>query len=333
MRRSCLLVSLLLISFILIGCFGKTNKVVSPVNRQQLIVGLSQIGNESSWRICNTMSIKDAADRAGIQLIVDEAQQKQENQLKAIRSFIVYQVDAILLVPIVETGWENVLSEARQARIPVIIVDRKIKDLDKSLYEGFIGEDCVEEGRKAARFLLKKFENVHRKINIIELSGTENSSAAIERSFGFRDEIGSDSRFRIIYSESGDFLKSRGKEIISQIISYNNGQFKIGTKNIDVIFSHNDSMTLGAIEALDSNGIKSGKDVVVVSFDGEQQAINALKDGKINCVVECNPFMGDKLMSLVKTVANRNTIPDVTYVDETVFTEYDDLLAIEARGY
>ncbi len=302
------------------------------VSEPHIILGFSQIGNESSWRIYNSASIIQAAEKSGIQLIFSEAQQKQENQIKAIRSFIVYQVDVIAFVPIVEDGWDSVLKEAKDAGIPVIIVDRKIKTSDDSLYAGYIGEDTLEEGRRAARFILDKYKDQDGHFNILELYGTINSSAAKERAEGFREIIGKDKRFDIIYSESGDFLRSRGKEIISQIIAYNSG-FTIGDKKIDIIFSHNDAMTLGAVESLEENQIMAGEDVVIVSIDGEQQAVNALKDGKINCVIECKPDFGDELMELVKTVSMGKEIPEITFINGSVFTENDNLYILPSRGY
>jgi len=324
--------SIFLVLFSLLFCSCGSKKTSEPKQNTQIILGFSQIGNESSWRICNSESIKKAAEAHNIQLIYDEAQQKQENQIKAIRSFIVYQVDAIAFVPIVEEGWDSVLKEAKEAGIPVIIVDRKIKTNDRSLYAGYIGEDTLEEGRNAARFLLDKYSETTDTLNILELSGTENSSPAMERAKGFREILKNDSRFNIVYSESGDFLRSRGKEIVSQIITYNEA-FSIGNKKIDIIFSHNDAMTLGAIDALEENNINPGVDVTIVSIDGEQKAINALMQGKINCELECNPKIGNQLMILVKEVLKGNPIQDNTFVEETVFTEKDNLTGILPRGY
>lgn len=299
---------------------------------RHIILGFSQIGAESSWRNCNTQDIIQAAQKANIQILVDDAQQKQANQLKAIRSFIVYRVDVIAFVPIVETGWDNVLREAKEAHIPVIVVDRKIQTSDKSLVAGYIGEDTLSEGRKAAEFLTKYFAEKKGPLRIMEIRGTENSSAARERSLGFRQVIGDDRKFSIVYSESGDFLRSRGREIITQFMARNDG-LKLNGKNIDIIFSHNDGMTLGVLDVLEKNGVAPGTDVVIVSVDGEQSAIDALKAGKLSCVVECNPRCGEQLMYLVKTVANKNTIPEQTFVQESVFTAGTDFAVLPPRGY
>lgn len=298
--------------------------------KENLIVGFSQIGTESSWRIRNSESIFEAAAEKNIKILFDDAKQKQSNQLKAIRSFIVYQVDVIVFVPIVSDGWNNVLQEAKEADIPVIVIDRQI-DVDSSLYAGFLGENGYEEGRAAGKFLLQKVENMtNQKINILELSGTENSSIAIERAGGFRDIIQKDSRLNIIHSEDGDFLRSRGKEIMDRILGMNNGLFLDG-EPIDVIFSHNDPMTLGLLESFEKNNISDYP--IIISIDAEQECIDALVNGKINCVVECNPNLGPVLMDLVEAVAAKKEIPRVTYMEEKVFTENDDFSSYIPRGY
>lgn len=298
----------------------------------KIILGFSQIGTESSWRTENTRSVFEAAAEQGIQVLYDDAQQKQTNQLKAIRSFIVYRVDVIAFVPIVEDGWDNVLREAKEARIPVIVVDRKIKTQDESLFAGFIGEDGIEEGRKAARFLLQKYSDSTKKLNVLELRGTDYSSMAKERSAGFREVLLQDPRFCIAKSVSGDFLRSRGKEIISNIFA-KEGSLSWENSALDIIFSHNDAMSLGALDTLQLYGVNAGRDVTIVSIDGEKDAVAALREGKINCIVECNPRLGPELIKLVKTAANRNTIPRVTYVDGRVYSENDDFSLTQAVGF
>lgn len=297
----------------------------------QLILGFSQIGSESAWRTRNTESIFEAAAQNNIQVIFDDAQQKQENQLKAIRSFIVYQVDVIAFVPIVSDGWDNVLQEAKDAEIPVIIVDRKI-NADPSMYAGFLGENGFEEGCSAAKFLITKCKNSTKEhINIIELTGTENSSVATLRSEGFKNIIATDPRFRIIYSEDGDFLTSRGKEIMDRIITQNNGLYLYG-EPIDVIYSHNDSMTLGFLDSFAEHHINPSS-TIIISIDAEQKIIDALTQHKLNCVVECNPNLGPTLMQLVLDIHEGKEIPRVTYMQERVFTESDDFSTYTPRGY
>ncbi len=330
------------------GCSKKTtaanangtppkNSAATNSNQEQsytrnIIIGFSQIGAESAWRTCNTLSMQTAAAEAGIQLIYSNAEQKQENQIKAIRSFIVYQVDVIVFVPIVQDGWDNVLREAKEAHIPVIIIDRKIRTSDESLYAAYIGADHVEEGRKAARFLQEKYKDTNKTLNILELRGTDGSSVTDGRYQGFREVLENDSRFSIIYSETGDFLRSMGKELAERILSVN-GKLQVNGTPVDIIYSHNDSMTLGFLDVFEEYGIQGGKDVTIVSVDAEQAIIDALAEGKINCAVECNPKTGPLVMEFVQRLANNRPIPKITRIEETVFTENDDLSAIEPRGY
>ena len=308
----------------------RKNSEQNPANEEKLILGFSQIGSESAWRTRNTESIFEAAEANNIQIIFDDAQQKQENQLKAIRSFIVYQVDVIAFVPIVEDGWDNVLQEAKEAGIPVIIVDRQI-NADSSLYAGFLGENGFEEGFSAANFLVKKCKDKEGSINILELYGTENSSVVIARAEGFRSVIKKEPKYNIIRTGNGDFLRSRGKEIADRIIQENGG-FKLGNTKIDVIYSHNDSMTLGLLDSFSNNKI-APQDFIIISIDAEQKSIDALVRGELNCVVECNPNLGPTLMKLVKEIAKGNPIQPVTYMNETIFTEDDDFSKYTPRGY
>ena len=328
--RSCICVLASALVLTSVASCKKTDKKDAVAEKQNLILGFSQIGSESAWRTRNTESIFEAAAENNIQIIFDDAQQKQSNQLQAIRSFIVYQVDVIAFVPIVEDGWDNVLQEAKEAGIPVIIVDRQIK-ADPSLYAGFLGENGFQEGKSAAEFLINKCSANNSKINIVEFSGTENSSVATGRAAGFRDVIKNHSKFNIVHSIDGDFLRSRGKEIMDNIISENGGLFYKGQK-INVIYSHNDSMTLGILDSMAANNIDP-KETIIISIDAEQKSIDALKQGKLSCVVECNPNLGPTLMELVKKIAEGTPIPEVTYMTESVFTENDDFSTYLPRGY
>ncbi|MCL2243476.1 MAG: ABC transporter substrate-binding protein [Treponema sp.] len=331
--------------FFLCAAFSACSR--KPAEPDGFILGFSQIGAESAWRNCNTRSVQEAAAETGIQLLFFNAEQKQENQIKAIRSFIAYQVDVIAFVPIVSEGWENVLEEAKEANIPVLICDREINIDDKSLYSGYLGTNMFQQGQRSAEYLIKKFFDSQGNINfaglaqetesniprsgandpvkIVELSGTEGSSPAILRAQGFRDVLSEYPEFEIIYSESGDFLRSKGYELMCNILEKFSG--------IDVIYSHNDGMTLGAIDAMKERGIRPGEDIIIISIDGEQAAIDAMIRGEINCVVECNPKQGPDIMRLSKLLAAGEKIPPVIYMYEEVFTEWDDLSGIAPRGY
>ena len=325
------IISLIIISF-LVGCGAQEEKRSQTIDDEGIIVGFSQIGAESAWRTCNTRSVQEAAAERGVQLVYDNAEQKQENQIKALRSFIAYQVDVIVFVPIVTDGWDNVLQEARDAGIPVLVTDRKIDVADPSLYAGFIGTDSLKEGRNAGLFLLDKFKNERERfdktgdhINIVELFGTEGSSVANGRAEGFREVLEEHPEFKIVYSKSGDFLRSKGYELAVEFLEMYD--------DIDVIYSHNDGMTLGAIEAMEERGIIPGTDIVIVTIDAQQAAIDALREGKVNCVIECNPKTGPEIIKLAEKLAAGESIPRLQYVHEEVFYETDDLSLIEPRGY
>ena len=279
-----------------------------------LTMGFSQVGAESEWRTANTASIKSAAKEAGITLKFADAQQKQENQVKAIRSFIAQKVDVIAFSPVVESGWDTVLKEAQKAGIPVILTDRAVKVADPSLYVTFIGSDFVEEGRKAARWLLehaKKSPNAA--LNIVELQGTVGSAPAIDRKKGFEEVIKTNPKLQIIRSQSGEFTRAKGKEVMESFL-------KQRDKKIDVLYAHNDDMAIGAIQAIEEAGLKPGKDIVIISIDGVRGAFEAMKAGKLNVTVECNPLLGPQLMQLAKDVVAKKPVDKRITVNEGVFT-------------
>ena len=320
-RMLCLLV---LLCMLLSGCAASRQEE----DKGAVVVGFSQLGSESSWRIGNTASMEKAARAHGYGLMLDNANQKQERQISAIRSFIAYQVDVIALSPIVETGWDNVLREAKDAGIPVILTDRMIDTADDSLYTVYIGADFLQEGRRAGEYLLKKADAMGADhLNVVEISGTIDSTPMRERQQGFMQVIDGDPRFTVLESVSGDFLRSKGEECARYLLE------KYGADGIDVIYSHNDGMTLGALDVLDTAGIRPGEDVVIISVDGEQAAVDALKAGRVNCIVECTPDLGDDVMDMVEALTQGKAVPKAMHPEETVFTEFDDLSQIGPRGY
>jgi len=278
-----------------------------------LTLGFSQVGAESEWRTANTASIKAAAKEAGIALKFADAQQKQENQVKAIRSYIAQKVDVIAFSPVVESGWDTVLKEAKAAGIPVILTDRAVKVADPSLYVTFIGSDFVEEGRKAARWLLERAAKTpNAALNIVELQGTVGSAPAIDRKKGFEEVIKDNPKLQIIRSQSGEFTRAKGKEVMESFL-------KQRDKKIDVLYAHNDDMAIGAIQAIEEAGLKPGVDIVIISIDGVRGAFEAMKAGKLNVTVECNPLLGPQLMQLAKDVVAKKPLEKRITVNEGVF--------------
>ena len=296
--------------------------------QEAVVVGFSQLGAESSWRIANTANMEEAAKQAGFGLMMENANQKQEKQIDAIRSFIAYQVDVIVFSPIVENGWDNVLREAKKAGIPVILMDRMISTSDDSLYTAYVGADFYAEGRRAGEYLIRKADALQAEhMNIVELSGTIDSTPMRDRQKGFMDVIGGDPRFTVLESISGDFLRSKGEECAFQLLE------KYGTEGIDVIYSHNDSMMLGVLDVLEQKGIRPGKDILLITVDGEKEAVNALKAGRINCVVQCTPKLGTAVMELVRSMKEGKEVSKITHPDEGVFSDFDDLTDPAVEGF
>jgi simple sugar transport system substrate-binding protein len=278
-----------------------------------LVIGFSQVGAESEWRTANTASIKDAARKSGVTLKFADAQQRQENQVKAIRSFIAQRVDVIAFSPVVESGWDTVLREARAAKIPVILTDRAVNVADKSLYASFIGSDFVEEGRRAGRWLADYAKkNPARTLNIVELQGTVGSAPAIDRKNGFQEVIAGNPKLKVIRSQTGDFTRAKGKEVMEAFL-------KSEGKNINVLYAHNDDMAIGAIQAIEEAGLKPGKDIVVVSIDGVKGAFEAMMQGKLNVTVECSPLLGPTLIQTAQDVVAGKPVQKRITVNEGVF--------------
>jgi simple sugar transport system substrate-binding protein len=292
-----------------------------------VVVGFSQLGAESSWRIANTASMEEAAKEAGFGLMMENANQKQEKQIDAIRSFIAYQVDVIVFSPIVENGWDNVLNEAKKAGIPVILMDRMIETNDETLYTSYVGADFYAEGKRAGEYLIRKANAMGAEhMNICEICGTADSTPMRDRQRGFMDVIRDDPRFTVIESVDGDFLRSKGEECMRELLE------KYGRDGFDVIYSHNDSMTLGVLDVLE-NTKDAPKDLILITVDGEKEAVDALKAGRINCVVQCTPDLGPSVMKLVGDLKDGKKLPKVYHPDEGSFTDFDDLTDSRVEGF
>ena len=275
------------------------------------MLGFSQIGAESEWRTANTESIKSSAKEAGIELKFSDAQQKQENQIKAIRAFIAQKVDVIAFSPVVASGWGTVLREAKAAKIPVILSDRAVDEKDDSLWVSFMGSDFVEEGRKAGRWLLENYKG-QGDVNIVELQGTVGSAPAIDRKKGFEEIIKAKPNFKIIRSQTGDFTRAKGKEVMEAFL-------KAEGKKINVLYAHNDDMAIGAIQAIEEAGLKPAKDIIIISIDAVKGAFEAMMAGKLNVSVECSPLLGPQLMAAVKDLKAGKTLPRRIVTEEGIF--------------
>lgn len=298
--------------------FAATVAAAAPLK-----IGFAQTGAESAWRTANSESMKAEAAKRGIDLKFSDGQGKQENQIRALRSFIAQKVDAIVLAPLVETGWDPVLRDARRAGIPVIITDRSIATTDESLYACFIGSDFLEEGRMAAEWLAKKTGGKGR---IVELQGTPGSAPANDRRKAFAEGIAKHPGLQIIDSQSGDFRRTGGKEVMEAFI-------KKHGKNIDVLYAHNDDMALGAVQAIEEAGLKPGADILIVSIDAVREGVQAVVAGKINCTVECNPLFGPKVYDTVAKVLAGEQVPRKSYNKDELFDATNAAAALPTRQY
>ena len=316
-----ILLLVILLFMILGGCSLFQNIEDESVNEHDenlIVVGVSQLGSESGWRTANTESVQTAfTKKNGYFLLFNNARQKQENQFNTMRRFISRRVDYMVFAPVVETGWETVLSEAKEAGIPVILMDRSVTIEDKSLYTALVGSNFVEEGEKAGRWLEKDLEEKGRSekdINIVILKGTQGASAQVGRTVGFSTIASEHSNWNILDQEYADFTSAKGKEVMESFLKK--------YPDIDVVISQNDDMTFGALEAIKESGRTVGIDgeITIISFDAVREALEMVAAGTINVDIECNPDQGKYISEVIRMLEAGEEIEKEYYVEEDVFT-------------
>jgi ABC-type sugar transport system substrate-binding protein len=320
------LLTLILLPISLLWSCSDGQADYGATHRPRLVLGFSQISAEANWNTANTESIREAARAAGVELRLEDARRSQESQVATLRSFARQRVDVIAFSPVVENGYEAVLREIRTAGIPVILMDRDIEVSDDSLYVSLIGSDFVEEGRRAARWLLEHTRDVPGEIGIVELQGTVGSAPANDRKQGFSEVISADHHYRIIRSRSADFDRTRAREIMAEFLQAEG-------RRIRVLFAHSDTMALGAIEAIEAAGFKPGSDILVISIEGKREALAAIVAGKLNVTVECSPLLGPPLMAVVRDLADGNPVPRRVITRESVFTRDNAAAELPNRAY
>ena len=299
-------------------------------DEEMIVVGFSQLGSESVWRTANTYSLQNALTKEnGYFLIFNNARQKQENQIKAIRSFISQRVDYIVFSPVTESGWETVLEEARDAGIPVILMDRRV-DADDSLYTTWIGTDAYKEGENAARWLegeLKSRNGLYEDVNIVILQGTLGSTAEKGRTAGFDSIAARYSNWHILGKETGDFTTAKGKEVMQHFLKK--------YPDIDIVVAQNDDMAFGAIEAIEEAGMTTGinGDITIISFDAVGEALEMVQAGKINVDVECNPEQGEYVAKVIQMLEQGEPVEKEYVVEERIFTHRNVSRYMENRTY
>ena len=309
MKKALLTLLLAFTLALLSACSARTPEP-EPSGGRLIVVGFSQVGAESDWRIGNTSSMLEAfSAENGYRLILDDAQNKQEKQITAIRNFINQGVDYIVLAPTTEEGWDTVLQEAKAAGIPVILVDRRINVADESLFTCWVGSDFRREGDTAAAWME---ENLPEKLCIVHLQGNIGSSAQIGRSGGLAAALERQPGWTVVFEAPGDFIQAKGQELVEALVENGTG--------FDVIYSENDNMAFGAVDALKAAGIRPGKDVAIVSFDAGSKALRLVLDGSISLDVECNPMHGPRVRAIIEQLQRGEVPPKYTYVEETFFT-------------
>lgn len=280
-------------------------------SEKKIVLGFVQVGDESDWRLENTRSVQSAARDAGIDLRFIDAKGSQQREIDAISSLIAQKVDVIAFSPLIETGWDDVLEQAKKAGIPIICMDRSVSVKDNSLFSTFIGSDFVEEGRRAANWLVG-YEKKTTRINAVEIRGTIGSTPAMGREEGFDEIIRSHPNYDVMALDNGYFTYEGGKKAMQNLLNFENNR-------INVVFCQNDDMALGAIDAIRAAGLVPGKDIAVVSVDGTEKAREAVENGSLNCTVECNSQLGPLLMKAVQDYKNGKELPLRIITSETIF--------------
>jgi len=295
-------------------------------HQRRLVVGFSPIVSRGGWSGANADSVRNAARESNMEVLMEDTHYRQENQVATLRSFVRQRVDVIVFAPVVESGWDLVLREIRTAGIPVILMDRSIEVSDNSLYLSRVGSDFVEEGRRAASWLLEHTRDEPGEIAILELRGSDGSAPANDRKLGFAQAIASDARYRIVESQSGNFFRAQARVITANYLAGEGHRIR-------VIFAHNDGMALGGIDAVEAAGLKPGSDVLVIAIEGSRQGLEAIVAGKLNVSVECNPLLGPQLIAIAKDAAFGKQVPRRVVTQETVFTRENAVAELPKRTY
>lgn len=308
------------LSLALTGCTGSTG---GGGDDDLITVGFAQTGSESGWRSANTESMKAAfSEENGFNLVFNAADNKQEAQIAAVRSFINQGVDAIVIAPITVDGWDDVLKEAQDAGIPVVLEDRTVS-ASEDLYASWVGLDFEQEGRTAGEWAAENFGETGA--NLVILEGTTGSSAALDRATGFGEAIDG-TAITVLDSQTGDFTRDGGKKVMEGFLQ------KYGSE-INLLFAHNDDMGLGALDAITAAGLVPGVDIQIVTIDAVKDGMQALADGKFNFIVECNPILGEKVAELVKKVVAGEDVPKSEIVPDGAFTQEDAIELLPTRPY
>ncbi len=289
-------------------------------------VGFAQVGHESDWRTASTKSAQEVfSAENGYELSFVDADNDSAKQLEAVRNFIQQGMDYIIIDPIVETGWDAVLTECEEAGIPVIVIDRTITDSDK--YDAWVGSDFKVEGLACGEWL-KAYAAAKgiTEINALVIEGSTGAGATIGRTDGFK-EIADREGWTILDSQTGDFTEAGGQEVMESYCQSYKGQF-------NVVICQNDNEAKGAMTAMDTAGVSYGVDgdVIIVSFDANKPYVQMVCDGKLNANFECNPLAAPTVDEIIKTLESGGTPETEIYVTESWFAAEDNVPSITVNG-
>jgi ABC-type sugar transport system substrate-binding protein len=310
---------------VLAGCKDGSENAGAQGERRK-VIGFSAVVTWGGWNGASVKSIREAARAANMELRMADSRYRQENQVAMLRSFVAERVDVIILSPMVESGWDLVLREVRSAGIPVILMDRHIDVSDPSLYLSLVGSDFVEEGRRAGRWLLDNTRDEPGEIAILELRGSDGSTPVNDRKLGFSQAIARDGRYRIVRSESGNFLRAQARAITAEVLAAKRHRIR-------AVFAHNDGMALGAIDSIEAAGLKAGSDILVIAIEGSREGLQAIVDGKLNVSIEVNPLMGPQLIALARDAAAGKPVPRRVVMPEVMFTRENAAAELPKRAY
>lgn len=319
---------LLIAAALLAGCSAESVTPETPES-EQTVVGIIQVGAESDWRVANTESMRSSfSERNGYRMLFEDARQKQENQIMALRKFIQQKVDYIILMPIEEYGWTSVLEDAKLAGIPVILVDRMVDVSDDSLYTAHVGSDFLAQGRMAVDWIRQTFLGA-RQVNIVHIQGTLGATAQIGRTAALENAVSTYSSWNMLAQLEGDYTQPKAYAEMKHYLE----TMEPGTR-IDVVYCENDNEAFGAIEALEEMGYECGKDVKVISFDATRGCLQLCMEGKISLAVECNPLLGPMASNIIRQLEKGEQPDKQNYVKESCYTP-DDLTQafIDSREY
>ena len=271
-------------------------------------VGFAQVENNNPFRIAETESLKAAAKQRGVDLLVTDAQSNTPKQVADMQDMVAQGVDFIIVPPREELGLTPALETARKAGVPVLFADRAATATPCRDYLTFIGSNFVEQGQRAAEWLVKATKG---RAKVAELLGTVGATATNDRGKGFESVISKHKGMQLVAQQSGDFARAPGQNVMEQILGAN--------PDLDAVYAQNDEMALGAIQALKDAGLKPGKDIQVVSVDGSRDALEAIIRGDLGATVETNPRFGPLAFDTIQRFLDGEPIPTKVIVKDRLF--------------